>query len=153
MAHTIIISIIALGATGLTGVVAARDEVQTAHLTFRAVSSPETYRLAVRADGKPVKTGHDALNVSHIDAPDYLARALCKFQTSREVKLSTTVAKDGVTQQVVLDPPQPVLTVRCQGQCVYTYGACYDTNNQPVGPCCNGLCVATRCRPWNLGHP
>ncbi|RDA94943.1 hypothetical protein CP533_0152 [Ophiocordyceps camponoti-saundersi (nom. inval.)] len=128
-------------------------QVQTAHLTFRADSSPETYNLTVNADGKLVETGHDMLPISHIDAPDYLARSLCHFQTPRAVNLSTTVASDGITQQVVLNPVQPVLSVRCQGQCVYTYGACYDVNNQFVGSCCNGLCVATRCRPWNLGHP
>ncbi|RDA88830.1 hypothetical protein CP532_5473 [Ophiocordyceps camponoti-leonardi (nom. inval.)] len=127
-------------------------EVQTAHLTFRSDSSPETYNLTVKADGSIVKTGHDTLPISHIDAPDYLARSFCHFQTPRAVNLSTMVASDGITQQVVLNPVQPVLSVLCHGQCVYTYGACYDTHNQFVGPCCNGLCVATRCRPWNLGH-
>lgn len=35
----------------------ARDDVQTAHLKFRAVSSPETYELTVQADGNAVHTG------------------------------------------------------------------------------------------------
>ncbi|PHH74542.1 hypothetical protein CDD80_3000 [Ophiocordyceps camponoti-rufipedis] len=129
------------------------EEPQTAHLTFRSASSPETYNLTVKADGKTIKTGHAAVNVSRIDAPDYLAQSLCTFTTPGPVRLEMAVKEDGVTQQVVLVPAQAVLAVRCWGKCVHTYGACYDTHNQPVGPCCNGLCVATRCRAWNLGHP
>ncbi|UNI22338.1 hypothetical protein JDV02_008234 [Purpureocillium takamizusanense] len=131
---------------------ASAADVQTAHLKFRASSSSETYDLVVKANGHPVDTGHADLAVRLVDAPDYLAYSLCRFATPRPVKLSTTIADDNVTQQVVLDPPQPVLSVSCEGMCVGTYGACYDTNGQFVGPCCNGFCAATRCRPWNIGQ-
>lgn len=33
------------------------DDVQTAHLKFRASSSPDTYDLTIQADGNVVKTG------------------------------------------------------------------------------------------------
>ncbi|KAJ6442294.1 galactose-proton symport [Purpureocillium lavendulum] len=112
--------------TALLGLVAAgapavlADDAQTAHLTFRAASSPETYDLAVRADGGSVETGHADLAVHLIDAPDYLAYSLCKFATPQPVELSTTIADDNVTQQVVLDPPQPVLSVTCEGMTAST---------------------------------
>lgn len=67
-------------------------------------------------------TDHADLAVHLIDAPDYLASSLCHFTTPQPVELSTTIADDNVTQQVVLDPPQPVLSVRCEGMCVGTYG-------------------------------
>ncbi|EQL02997.1 hypothetical protein G6O67_005214 [Ophiocordyceps sinensis] len=128
------------------------DDVQTAHLKFRASSSPDTYDLTIQADGNVVKTDRDKLAIGLVDAPDYYAASLCKFETPGKVKISSKVAGDRYTQQVVLDPPQPILSVKCQGMCVQTYGACYDVHGQPVGPCCNGFCMANRCRPWNIGH-
>ncbi|PHH88345.1 hypothetical protein CDD83_7643 [Cordyceps sp. RAO-2017] len=129
-----------------------RDEPLTAHLTFRAASSEETYTMAVLADGNPVKTGHETLAVGLVDAPDYLAQTFCNFQMSGEASISSKIASDNVTQQVVIDPPQPILSVSCRGFCVGIYGACYGSDGQYVGPCCNGVCIATRCRPWNIGH-
>ncbi|GJN81880.1 hypothetical protein VFPFJ_03022 [Purpureocillium lilacinum] len=141
-----------LALLSLVAAAVTAEDVQTAHLKFRAASSSETYDLAVKADGSSVDTDHADLSIHLIDAPDYLASSLCHFTTPQPVELSTTIADDNVTQQVVLDPPQPVLSVRCEGMCVGTYGACYDNNGQPVGPCCNGLCAANRCRPWNIGQ-
>ncbi|PNY24094.1 Uncharacterized protein TCAP_05958 [Tolypocladium capitatum] len=129
-----------------------RDDVQTAHLTFHTDSCPETYALAVKADGSTVETAHDGLDIFLIDAPDYLAYSMCKFQTPGEVTLSTKLASDNVTTQIVLSPPQPVLSVRCEGKCLGTYVACYTSSGMLVGPCCNGFCAADLCRPWNTGR-
>ncbi|KND92522.1 hypothetical protein TOPH_02774 [Tolypocladium ophioglossoides CBS 100239] len=99
----------------------ARDGVQTAHLTFLAASSPETYALAVKADGSTLTrrvAGHDLLNISRINAPDYLAASFCKFHTPGPVTLASKLGSDNVTMQIILQPPQPVLDVRCEGVCV-----------------------------------
>lgn len=87
------------------------------------------------------------ISVNIIDAPDYNAISQCTFYTGGEKALVSGITPQGV-QQVIIGPPQPVTGVSCFGFCVPTYGACYDTNGQSVGPCCNGFCAATRCRPW-----
>ncbi|KAK4092218.1 hypothetical protein Purlil1_3471 [Purpureocillium lilacinum] len=110
-----------LALLSLVAAAVTAEDVQTAHLKFRAASSSETYDLAVKADGSSVDTDHADLSIHLIDAPDYLASSLCHFTTPQPVELSTTIADDNVTQQVVLDPPQPVLSVRCEGMCVGTY--------------------------------
>lgn len=111
----------------LTGTLAApatttplAEDNQTAHLTFR--DDTGSYTLDVQADGKTVLTNSDML-VHLVDAPDYNARQACKFNTvNNETTISTTIAKDGVTQQVVFDPPTAILSVSCEGTCVTTYG-------------------------------
>lgn len=97
------------------------NDIQTAHLTFRSDASNEAYKLTVKADGTSVPTNNDTL-VSLIDAPDYLARSQCKFDTVDKVELSTTIASNNVTQQVVLKPASAIRSVTCEGMCVYTYG-------------------------------
>ncbi|POR38492.1 Uncharacterized protein TPAR_01315 [Tolypocladium paradoxum] len=121
------IGLFASGALAAPSKVDPRGEAQTAHLTFRAAEGPETYALAVKADGSTVETanngaaaGHDGLVIGLVDAPDYLASDFCKLETPGEVTISTRLAADNVTTQLVLQPPQPVLRVRCQGMCVPT---------------------------------
>ncbi|KAL7816724.1 hypothetical protein V8C26DRAFT_89678 [Trichoderma gracile] len=125
--------------------------VQTAHVTLRSEGDDHSYPLTVPADGKPVLT-HSTLPIALIDAPDFNVLQACVIETPGAKNLSSTIAADGVTQQVVIDPPQAVTSISCQGTCVETYGACFDTNGQYVGACCNGLCIASRCRPWNIGQ-
>ncbi|ELR06987.1 hypothetical protein GMDG_08221 [Pseudogymnoascus destructans 20631-21] len=82
--------------------------------------------------------------ISIIDAPDYLALSDCTFHTGGEQTLVGGLRADGV-QQVIIGPPQPITSVSCK---------CYDNNNQFIGPCCNGYCAATLCRPWiNPSNP
>lgn len=137
---------------------------QTAHFTFNNADSSKHYNLTVVADGTVVKPRtpsciliphsgsanivDNRLAVHHIDAPDYCLRTLCKLSTAQPTELKDAIAADGVTQQVVLNPPTQVLSISCKGDCVPTYGECYK-DGQYVGPCCNGFCAANRCRPWN----
>ncbi|KAM5347170.1 hypothetical protein ACJ41O_010175 [Fusarium nematophilum] len=122
-----------------------RDDVQTLHLTFHG--GPASYELSFPADGRRRNT-NNGINVNIIDAPDYNAFSQCTFYTDGEKTLVQSIGDDG-SQHVVVGPPQPIIAVSCEGMCVPTYGECYDSNGQPVGPCCNGFCAADRCRPWD----
>ncbi|KAK6445255.1 hypothetical protein FP744_10001503 [Trichoderma asperellum] len=128
--------------------IAQNSTVQIAHVTLRSEGDDHSFPLNVPANGKPVFT-YSTLPVQLIDAPDYDVLQLCAIQTVGPANLSSTIASDGVTQQVVIDPPQTVTSITCQGTCVETWGACVDANAQSLGPCCNGLCIASRCRPFN----
>ncbi|KAL3956724.1 hypothetical protein ACCO45_009570 [Purpureocillium lilacinum] len=70
-----------LALLSLVAAAVTAEDVQTAHLKFRAASSSETYDLAVKADGSSVDTDHADLSIHLIDAPDYLASSLCHFTT------------------------------------------------------------------------
>lgn len=91
------------------------------------------------------------LNINLISAPDYNALSQCKFvfKGITQPTLAQHITSDG-GQQIAVGPPAPLKSVTCLGSCVPVYGMCYDTNGQYVGPCCNGYCAATRCRPWTL---
>lgn len=102
-----------------------------------------------------------------IDTPDYNAFQQCTFKTAGKKTLVQSLGEGGL-QQIVVGPPQPILSVSCHGMCVPTYGElslpafscshfltlfigeCYNSNGQYVGPCCNGFCAADRCRPWDI---
>ncbi|KAI5918703.1 hypothetical protein F4810DRAFT_558420 [Camillea tinctor] len=120
-------------------------DVQVAHLTFHG--GPASYTLDVPADGSVVPTNND-ISVNIIDTPDYNAISQCTFNTAGEKALVSGISPEGV-QQIIVGPPQPIISVSCQGSCVPTYGQCYGTDGQYIGPCCNGFCAASRCRPWN----
>ncbi|KAL7922796.1 hypothetical protein ACQKWADRAFT_320477 [Trichoderma austrokoningii] len=133
----------------LTGVSMAQNStVQVAHITLRSEGDDHSFPLSVPANGKPVFT-FSTLPVQKIDAPDFDVLQACVIDTVGPANLSSTIASDGVTQQVVIDPPQTVISVSCEGTCVETWGACVDANAQSLGHCCNGLCIASRCRPFN----
>ncbi|KPM38661.1 hypothetical protein AK830_g7924 [Neonectria ditissima] len=139
-----------LGVCSFTGALArpsveSRDSVQTVHLTFHG--GPASYTMAFPADGK-VRATHKGISVNIIDAPDYNAFQQCQFKTKGDKTLVQSIG-DGGLQQIVVGPPQPIISVSCKGMCVPTYGECYK-NNQYVGPCCNGFCAADRCRPWDI---
>ncbi|KAI1801329.1 hypothetical protein F4811DRAFT_534880 [Daldinia bambusicola] len=120
--------------------------VQVAHLTFHG--GPASYDLAVPADGSVVNTNND-ISVSIIDAPDYNAISQCTFNTADEKTLVSSIDTQTGLQSIIVGPPQPIISVSCQGSCVPTWGVCF-SNGQYTGPCCNGFCAATRCRPWNI---
>ncbi|KAL6900159.1 hypothetical protein GGI43DRAFT_59838 [Trichoderma evansii] len=129
--------------------IAQNTTVQVAHVTLRSVGDDHSFPLAVPADGKPVFT-YSTLPVQKIDAPDFDVLQACVIDTVGPANLSSTIASDGVTQQVVIDPPQTVTSITCQGTCVETWSACVDdATGQSLGACCNGLCIANRCRPFN----
>ncbi|KAL7948011.1 hypothetical protein V8C42DRAFT_316392 [Trichoderma barbatum] len=132
------------------GLSLAQDTVQVAHVTLRSIGDDHSYPLDVPADGKAVLT-YSSLPIQHIDAPDFNVLQACVIETAGEANLSSTIAADGVTQQVVIDPPQAVTSITCQGTCVATYGACYAPDGSYVGACCNGMCIASHCKPWNIG--
>ncbi|KAL7621824.1 hypothetical protein AAE478_007324 [Parahypoxylon ruwenzoriense] len=121
-------------------------DVQVAHLTFHG--GPASYELVVPADGTVVNTNNN-IAVSIIDAPDYNAISQCTFNTAGEKTLVSSINTQTGLQSIIVGPPQPILSVSCLGSCVATYGECF-SNGQYVGPCCNGFCAATRCRPWNI---
>ncbi|KXH62827.1 hypothetical protein CNYM01_03688 [Colletotrichum nymphaeae SA-01] len=121
-----------------------RDAPQTVHLTFHG--GPASYEMTIPADGQIYPTNND-ISVNIIDAPDYNALGQCTFYTNGEKALVGGITSQGL-QQVIIGPPQPVTGVSCLGICVPIYGMCYDLNGQWVGPCCNGFCAGTRCRPW-----
>ncbi|RYP34247.1 hypothetical protein DL767_004370 [Monosporascus sp. MG133] len=121
-------------------------QAQIVNLTFHG--GPASYELAVPTDGTVIPTNRNNLAVSIIDTPDYNAISQCTFNTAGVATLEHYVTQDGL-QQIIVGPPQPILSVSCEGTCVPTYGQCY-INNQFVGPCCNGFCAATRCRPWTI---
>lgn len=103
------------------GLSLAQDSVQTAHVTLRSEGDDHSYPLTVPADGKPVLT-YSTLPIVVIDAPDFNVLQACVIETPGPKNLSSTIASDGVTQQVVIDPPQAVTSISCQGTCVETYG-------------------------------
>ncbi|OTA52721.1 hypothetical protein K449DRAFT_427053 [Hypoxylon sp. EC38] len=121
-------------------------DVQIAHLTFHG--GPASYQLAVPADGTVVNT-NNGISVDTIDAPDYNAINQCTFNTAGQKTLVSSINTQTGLQSIIVGPPQPIISVSCQGSCIPTYGECY-TNGQYNGPCCNGFCAATRCRPWNI---
>ncbi|KAI0835053.1 hypothetical protein F5Y06DRAFT_277267 [Hypoxylon sp. FL0890] len=121
-------------------------DVQVAHLTFHG--GPASYQLAVPADGTVVNT-NNGISVDTIDAPDYNAINQCTFNTASQKTLVSSINTQTGLQSIIVGPPQPIISVSCQGSCIPTYGECY-TNGQYTGPCCNGFCAATRCRPWNI---
>ncbi|KAI0120798.1 hypothetical protein F4776DRAFT_631884 [Hypoxylon sp. NC0597] len=121
-------------------------DVQVAHLTFHG--GPASYQLAVPADGTVVNT-NNGISVDTIDAPDYNAINQCTFTTAGQKTLVSSINTQTGLQSIIVGPPQPIISVSCQGSCIPTYGECY-TNGQYNGPCCNGFCAATRCRPWNI---
>ncbi|KAI4865978.1 hypothetical protein F4820DRAFT_418278 [Hypoxylon rubiginosum] len=121
-------------------------DVQVAHLTFHG--GPASYDLAVPADGTLVYTNND-LSISIIDAPDYNAGSQCTFNTAGDKALVSSIDTQTGMQSLIVGPPQPIISVSCQGSCIPTYGACF-VNGQYTGACCNGFCAATRCRPWNI---
>ena len=142
-----------LGLSLLTGALAypslqTRDDVQTAHLVFHG--GPASYELAVKADGVEVLTNND-LSISIIDSNDYNALQQCTFKTDGEQTLVQSIDTTDGSQHIIVGPPQPIRSVTCQGYCVPTYGECYGSDGQSKGPCCNGFCAATRCRPWDTG--
>ncbi|KAL2157284.1 hypothetical protein VTH06DRAFT_6222 [Thermothelomyces fergusii] len=120
-----------------------RDGVQTVHLIFHA--GPAEYSLAIPADGSVHQTNSD-LAVNIVDAPDYNALYQCEFETQSNATLAGSISPEG-SNQILVGPPTPVLSVSCQGTCVYTYGDCY-RDGQWLGPCCAGYCAANKCRPW-----
>ncbi|WYZ42477.1 hypothetical protein EsH8_VI_000176 [Colletotrichum jinshuiense] len=144
MLSTFLLTILSLAPSSLAHPLEERDEVQTVHLTFHG--GPASYDLAIPANGQVYPT-NNAISVNIIDAPDYNAISQCKFYTNGEKALVSGITPQGV-QQVIIGPPQPVTGVSCLGICVPTYGQCYGTDGQYIGPCCNGFCAATRCRPW-----
>ncbi|UKZ74371.1 hypothetical protein TrVFT333_002037 [Trichoderma virens FT-333] len=83
----------------------AQDTVQTAHVTLRSEGDDHSYPLAVPADGNPVLT-YSTLPIQRIDAPDFNVLEACVIETPGAKNLSSTIAADGVTQQVVIDPPR-----------------------------------------------
>ncbi|KAL2150464.1 hypothetical protein VTH82DRAFT_7027 [Thermothelomyces myriococcoides] len=120
-----------------------RDDVQTAYLIFHA--GPTQYSLSVPADGSVHKTNSD-LSVNIIEAPDYAAYPFCEFETLNEATLVSSISSNG-SNLILVGPPTPVISVRCEGKCVPTWSDCY-VNGQPVGLCCAGFCAANKCRPW-----
>ncbi|RYO75388.1 hypothetical protein DL766_005616 [Monosporascus sp. MC13-8B] len=123
-------------------------QIQIIYFTFHG--GPASYQLAVPDDGTVMPTNNN-IAVSIIDTPDYNALALCDFNTAGVATLQPYVTPDGL-QQIIVGPPQPIISVSCKGKCVPTYGECY-INGQFVGPCCDGFCAANRCRPWNISGP
>ncbi|RYP55130.1 hypothetical protein DL768_000249 [Monosporascus sp. mg162] len=96
-------------------------QVQTVHLTFHG--GPASYELAVPTDGTVIPTNSD-IAVSIIDTPGYNAISQCTFNTAGVATLQHYVTEDGL-QQIIVGPPQPIISVSCEGSCVPTYGECY----------------------------
>lgn len=101
--------------------VAQNSTVQVAHVTLRSEGDDHSFPLDVPANGKPVFT-YSTLPVQKIDAPDFDVLQACVIDTVGPANLSSTIASDGVTQQVVIDPPQTVTSITCQGTCIETWG-------------------------------
>ncbi|KAK1252333.1 hypothetical protein MKX08_003520 [Trichoderma sp. CBMAI-0020] len=112
-------SFLAIGLfTGLS--IAQNSTVQVAHVTLRSEGDDHSFPMSIPADGKPVYT-YSTLPVQRIDAPDFDVLQACVIDTVGPANLSSTIASDGVTQQVVVDPPQTVTSITCQGTCVETW--------------------------------
>jgi hypothetical protein len=118
---------------------------QTVHLTFHA--GPVSYSLAIPADGSFNPTNQNSLNVNLIDTPDFNAIEQCTFQTSGPKTLVNTFNPETGVQSIAVGPPQVITGVSCNGYCIPVYGDCY-ANGQFLGPCCNGICAANKCRPY-----
>ncbi|KAF4119927.1 hypothetical protein GMORB2_3615 [Geosmithia morbida] len=125
-----------------------RHDIQTAHFIFHGVESG-SYHLTVKADGNVTKI-YNELPINTIEINDYDANSQCVFKGLDGTKIESKLHIDTETgdQSLILPEGTPIASVSCQGFCVYNYAACY-SNGQMVGPCCNGLCAANLCRPWN----
>ncbi|KAI8245338.1 hypothetical protein K4K55_002338 [Colletotrichum sp. SAR 10_96] len=121
-----------------------RDDVQTVHLTFHG--GPASYDLAIPADGNTYPTNNN-IAIDKIDANDYFAYSNCQFNTAGEKTLVQSINNQNGDQAIIVGPPQPIISVSCQGFCLGIYGDCYK-NGQFVALCCNGFCAANKCRPW-----
>ncbi|RYP59707.1 hypothetical protein DL771_010776 [Monosporascus sp. 5C6A] len=97
-------------------------QTRIVHLTFHG--GPASYQLDVPADGTVVPTNNNNIAVNIIDAPDYNAISQCHFQTAGVATLEHYVTPAGL-QQIIVGPPQPIISVSCEGSCVPTYGECY----------------------------
>ncbi|KAJ9420203.1 hypothetical protein FOXG_15619 [Fusarium oxysporum f. sp. lycopersici 4287] len=123
-----------------------RSDPQFIHLTFHGGLA--SYSIAFPVDGSTRKTNHD-LSVDVIHNSDYNALEQCFFAIEDQAKLTSKVSTKDGSQHILDNSPRVIIAVDCTGSCVPMYGECYDTRGQPVGPCCNGMCMANRCRPWN----
>ncbi|PSR92434.1 hypothetical protein BD289DRAFT_428883 [Coniella lustricola] len=132
-----------------------RDAPQAVSLIFEA--GPAAYSLNITADGQEYFTNSD-LSINAILAPDYNPNAYCTFTTASGGAVAfepSLVQRPGIDEfpinELVVGPPQPIVSVTCDGFCLGVYGECVDFQGQYTAPCCNGFCAATRCRPWNDG--
>ncbi|KAH7200346.1 hypothetical protein ACKRZS_006184 [Fusarium odoratissimum] len=91
---------------------------------------------------------HD-LSVDVIHNSDYNALEQWFVAIEGQAKLTPKVSTKDGPQHILVNSPRAITAVDCTGSCVPMVGECYDTRGQPVGPCCNGMCMANRCRPWN----
>jgi hypothetical protein len=111
-------SLLAIGL--FTGVSMAQNStVQVAHVTLRSIGDDHSFPMSVPANGTPIYT-YSTLPVQKIDAPDFDVLQACVIDTVGPANFSSTIASDNVTQQVVIDPPQTVTSITCQGTCVET---------------------------------
>ncbi|KAL2262983.1 hypothetical protein VTK26DRAFT_8712 [Humicola hyalothermophila] len=146
---TILASVLGLVASTSAMPLEARDDdVQTVNLIFHG--GPAQYEMSIPADGNAYET-NNTLTVSVISAPDYNAYQQCAFdfatpEGQEAPTLASSISPEGVNQ-ILVGPPQPVRSVRCEGMCVPTYGDCF-RDGMWVGPCCAGYCAANKCRPW-----
>ncbi|KAJ9134348.1 hypothetical protein NKR23_g10242 [Pleurostoma richardsiae] len=145
MKFTIPLIIAAAAEASARATLEQRDGFQQVHLIFHG--GPASYELTIPADGQSHPTYND-LSVNIIDTPDFNAYSQCKFETPDLVTLVQNLG-DGnpPVQQLIVGPPQPILSVSCSGTCIPTYGDCYK-DGQYVGACCAGYCAANKCRPW-----
>lgn len=132
------------------------DAPQTANFTFHTVAGT-TYDLEVLADGTRQLTNHDAKVVS-VDINDYNAGSQCVFRdaSGAEVRGELKVDTNTGNQSLLFGETgegEVVGSVSCEGTCVGIYGFCFDpSTGMSLGACCNGVCAADRCRPWNAGN-
>ncbi|KAH8666898.1 hypothetical protein BX600DRAFT_436271 [Xylariales sp. PMI_506] len=117
-----------------------RDAWPTVDFTFHAAAV--SFPFSIPADGKVYSTNSD-LNINIIETPDYNAIQQCQFYTPGQQTLVNEISPEGL-QRIIIGPPQPVTAVSCWGSCVATYGDCYGSNGQPIGPCCCGFCAAAQ---------
>ncbi|KAH8883738.1 hypothetical protein GQ53DRAFT_811323 [Thozetella sp. PMI_491] len=132
----------------LTGPAVA-DGAQQVHLVFHA--GPVSYNVTLPADGGAHQTGSE-LSINHIDMLDF-SPYQCTFQTPGPHETSNYInygAEPYPIWTVGMGPPQPIISVTCTGTCLPVYGECYNSQGQYVGACCNGICAATRCRPFQM---
>ncbi|KAI3324150.1 hypothetical protein HD806DRAFT_534468 [Xylariaceae sp. AK1471] len=98
--------------TGIQAHLIKGRDVVVAHFTLHG--GPASYELYVPTNGTVVTTGN-GISVNIIDTPNYDAISLCTFNTPGPKALVGLSTPEG-PQQIIVGPPQPILSVSCQAQ-------------------------------------
>ncbi|KAK5996123.1 hypothetical protein PT974_04551 [Cladobotryum mycophilum] len=127
--------------------------VQYVNLDLHNLDKFESFHFQIWADGKRYLV-NNPMPVAAIDDPDYSAFEYCHFETAQPKNVTFHMENFGTanaSQQVLIQPPQPIISITCQGVCVAHKAPCSASHKRSNEPCCNGVCYGGVCQHW--GYP